>query len=48
MSTSLQWPDGPQTLELFANVLIDAHPRHAEFEKDGSSVWVTSEVGAMA
>lgn len=33
------------TLELVGNTIVDTRPRHAEFEFDGSHVWVTSEIG---
>src|SRR5919201_1036607 len=35
-------PDGKI---LVANVLVDARPRFAEFKRDGSEVWVSSEIG---
>ena len=28
-----------------ANILVDPRPRYAEYNKDGSELWVTSEVG---
>ena len=28
-----------------ANVLVDARPRFAEFKRDGSELWVSSEIG---
>ncbi len=31
--------------ELFANTLVDSRPRHAEFVKDGTELWVSSEIG---
>lgn len=31
--------------ELFANTLVDSRPRHAEFIKDGSELWVSAEIG---
>jgi PQQ-dependent catabolism-associated beta-propeller protein len=34
-----------QTKEIVANILVDARPRFAEFRKDGSELWVSSEVG---
>ena len=33
------------TRQIVANVLVDARPRFAEFKRDGSEVWVSSEVG---
>ncbi|UWR21898.1 YVTN family beta-propeller repeat protein [Sulfitobacter sp. S190] len=33
------------TNELFANTLVDSRPRHAEFAKDGTQMWVSSEIG---
>ena len=33
------------TQELFANTLVDSRPRHAEFVKDGTEMWVSSEIG---
>jgi PQQ-dependent catabolism-associated beta-propeller protein len=33
------------TREIVANVLVDARPRIAEFKKDGSELWVSSEIG---
>jgi PQQ-dependent catabolism-associated beta-propeller protein len=33
------------TREIVANVLVDARPRVAEFKKDGSELWVSSEIG---
>jgi PQQ-dependent catabolism-associated beta-propeller protein len=33
------------TREIVANVLVDARPRFAEFKRDGSELWVSSEVG---
>jgi PQQ-dependent catabolism-associated beta-propeller protein len=30
---------------IVANVLVDARPRFAEFKRDGSEVWVSSEIG---
>jgi PQQ-dependent catabolism-associated beta-propeller protein len=33
------------TRRIVANVLVDARPRFAEFKRDGSELWVTSEVG---
>ena len=38
------WID-TQTHQMFANTLVDARPRHAEFVKDGSELWVSSEIG---
>ena len=34
-----------QTLEIKANILVDARPRVAQFTKDGNFVWVSSEIG---
>jgi len=34
-----------ETYEVFDNVLVDSRPRFAEFNKDGSLLWVSSEVG---
>ncbi|MEL7211100.1 MAG: YVTN family beta-propeller repeat protein [Pseudomonadota bacterium] len=31
--------------ELFANTLVDSRPRHAEFIKDGTELWVSAEIG---
>ena len=31
--------------QMVANVLVDARPRFAEFKRDGSEVWVSSEIG---
>jgi PQQ-dependent catabolism-associated beta-propeller protein len=33
------------TWEIVANVLVDARPRYAEFKRDGSELWVSSEIG---
>ncbi|NSX56231.1 YVTN family beta-propeller repeat protein [Parasulfitobacter algicola] len=38
------WID-TSTQELFANTLVDSRPRHAEFAKDGTELWVSSEIG---
>jgi PQQ-dependent catabolism-associated beta-propeller protein len=38
------WID-TDTRELFANTLVDSRPRHAEFVKGGSELWVSSEIG---
>ena len=38
------WID-TETQELFANTLVDSRPRHAEFAKDGTEMWVSSEIG---
>ena len=38
------WID-TETHELFANTLVDARPRHAEFAKGGTELWVSSEIG---
>jgi PQQ-dependent catabolism-associated beta-propeller protein len=34
-----------QTRKIFANVLVDARPRSAQFTPDGSELWVSAEVG---
>src|SRR5437588_6018547 len=34
-----------ETRQIVANVLVDARPRFAEFKRDGSEVWVSSEIG---
>lgn len=33
------------TLQVFANTLVDSRPRHAEFAKGGTELWVSSEIG---
>ena len=33
------------TQQLFANTLVDSRPRRAEFIKDGTELWVSSEIG---
>ena len=33
------------TRQIVANVLVDARPRFAEFKRDGSELWVSSEIG---
>jgi PQQ-dependent catabolism-associated beta-propeller protein len=33
------------TRRIVANVLVDARPRFAEFKRDASEVWVSSEIG---
>ncbi|MFK7868892.1 MAG: YVTN family beta-propeller repeat protein [Roseobacter sp.] len=38
------WID-TDTRELFANTLVDSRPRHAEFIKNDSELWVSSEIG---
>ena len=38
------WID-TETRELFANTLVDSLPRYAEFVKDGTELWVSSEIG---
>jgi PQQ-dependent catabolism-associated beta-propeller protein len=38
------WID-TETEALFANTLVDARPRHAEFVKDGTELWVSAEIG---
>ncbi|MEO0974017.1 MAG: PQQ-dependent catabolism-associated beta-propeller protein, partial [Pseudomonadota bacterium] len=32
-------------LTLVANVLVDTRPRHAEYTRDGTQVWVSAEIG---
>ena len=34
-----------RTRQIVANVLVDARPRFAEFKRDGSELWVSSEIG---
>jgi PQQ-dependent catabolism-associated beta-propeller protein len=34
-----------QTRQIVANVLVDSRPRFAEFKRDGSELWVSSEIG---
>jgi PQQ-dependent catabolism-associated beta-propeller protein len=34
-----------ETRRIVANVLVDARPRFAEFKRDASEVWVSSEIG---
>ncbi len=38
------WID-TETRKLFANTLVDSRPRHAEFVKGGTELWVSSEIG---
>jgi PQQ-dependent catabolism-associated beta-propeller protein len=38
------WID-TETNQLFANTLVDSRPRHAEFAKQGTEMWVSSEIG---
>ena len=33
------------TRQIVANVLVDSRPRFAEFKRDGSELWVSSEIG---
>jgi PQQ-dependent catabolism-associated beta-propeller protein len=33
------------TRQIVANVLVDARPRYAEFKRDSSELWVSSEIG---
>jgi PQQ-dependent catabolism-associated beta-propeller protein len=33
------------TRQVVANVLVDSRPRFAEFKRDGSELWVSSEIG---
>ncbi|MDX1399805.1 MAG: PQQ-dependent catabolism-associated beta-propeller protein, partial [Oceanospirillum sp.] len=34
-----------ETHELYDNTLVDQRPRHVEFNKDGSLLWASSEIG---
>jgi PQQ-dependent catabolism-associated beta-propeller protein len=34
-----------ETRQIVANVLVDARPRFAEFKRDNSELWVSSEIG---
>ena len=34
-----------KTNKIFANTLVDARPRHAEYTADGQRLWVSSEIG---
>lgn len=34
-----------ETHALFAKLLVGSGPRHAEFVKDGTELWVSSEIG---
>ena len=38
------WID-TESQSLFANTLVDSRPRHAEFIKEGTELWVSSEIG---
>ncbi|MEE3359901.1 MAG: YVTN family beta-propeller repeat protein [Pseudomonadota bacterium] len=38
------WID-TESQQLFANTLVDSRPRHAEFVKHGTELWVSSEIG---
>jgi len=38
------WID-TESHEIYANTLVDSRPRHAEFVKDGTELWVSSEIG---
>ena len=38
------WID-TKTHKLFANTLVDSRPRYAEFAKNGTELWVSSEIG---
>lgn len=38
------WID-TESEELFANTLVDSRPRHAEFVKGGTELWVSAEIG---
>jgi PQQ-dependent catabolism-associated beta-propeller protein len=33
------------THQIVGNVLVDSRPRYAEFKRDGSELWVSSEIG---
>jgi PQQ-dependent catabolism-associated beta-propeller protein len=33
------------TRQIVANVLVDSRPRFAEFKRDGSELWISSEIG---
>ena len=33
------------TLQIVANVLVDSRPRFAQFKRDGSELWISSEIG---
>ena len=33
------------TRQIVANVLVDARPRFAQYKRDGSELWVSSEIG---
>ena len=43
-SNMAHWID-TKTRELFANTLVDSRSRHAEFVRDGTELWVSSEIG---
>ncbi|WP_299676062.1 YVTN family beta-propeller repeat protein [uncultured Roseobacter sp.] len=38
------WID-TESQEIFANTLVDSRPRHAEFIKEGTELWVSAEIG---
>jgi PQQ-dependent catabolism-associated beta-propeller protein len=38
------WID-TESYTIFANTLVDSRPRHAEFVKEGSELWVSAEIG---
>jgi len=38
------WIDA-ETLEIFDNSLVDQRPRHAEFNREGTRLWVSAEIG---
>jgi PQQ-dependent catabolism-associated beta-propeller protein len=40
----LHWID-TETYELYDNTQVDQRPRHVEFNKDGSLLWASSEIG---
>ena len=44
-STSMAHVIDNATNKLIANVLVDSRPREAKFNKDGTELWVSSEVG---
>ena len=33
------------TRQIVANVLVDSRPRFAQFKRDGSELWISSEIG---
>ena len=34
-----------KTRQIVANVLVDSRPRFAQFKRDGSELWISSEIG---